>query len=250
MTEVLEYKNLYKQYKTGIGSKRRIVAVDGLNLKVNQGEIFGFLGPNGAGKTTCIKITMGFLRATSGQVTILGKCNTDWRMRERVGFLPENPAIYPYLTGRQALAVCGRMFSLDSATLNRRIADVSEQLGLDLELRIPLGKHSKGMLQRVGLAQALINDPDLVVLDEPMSGLDPIGRRMFREVILKLKERGKTVFFSSHILSDIEMLCDRVGLIHKGRLVMDTPMADILEQQKQGGKDLERIFMEKVGAAQ
>jgi ABC-2 type transport system ATP-binding protein len=232
-----------------VGARNRLVAVDKLNLCVNQGEIFGFLGPNGAGKTTCIKITMGFLKATSGQVAILGKSNTDWRVRERVGFLPENPNIYPYLNGRQALAVFGRMFSLRGAELKKRIEDVSEQLGLDRELRMPLGKHSKGMLQRVGLAQALINDPDILILDEPMSGLDPIGRRMFREVILRLKQRGKTVFFSSHILSDIEMLCDRVGMISRGRLVLDMPMSEILEQRASGGRDLEQIFMEKVGAA-
>ena len=140
------------------------------------------------------------------------------------------------------------MFGLDDSALKKRIASLADQLGLDMELHLPIRKHSKGMLQRVGLAQALINDPDLVILDEPMSGLDPIGRRMFREVILRLKERGKTVFFSSHILSDIEMLCDRVGILAKGRMVLDEPMAGILNREKDGGKNLEQIFMEKVGA--
>ena len=250
MAAVLEFKDLYKQYKTGLGSRRRIVAVNHLNLSVEQGEIFGFLGPNGAGKTTCLKIIMGFLRATSGSVSILGGSHADWRVRERVGFLPSTPVIYPYRNGRQALAVFGHMFGLDNTTLNRRIADLAAQLGLDMELTLPISKHSKGMAQRVGLAQALINDPELVILDDPMSGLDPIGRRMFRDVILRLKERGKTVFFSSHILSDIEMLCDRVGLLHRGALVMDAPMDRILAEQREGGKDLEQIFMEKVGAAQ
>jgi ABC-2 type transport system ATP-binding protein len=248
LATALEFKGLTKEYHTGFGKNKRLVALDKLDLTVGAGEIFGFLGPNGAGKTTSIKLSLGFIRPTAGSATIFGKDTRDWRVRERVGYLPENPAIYPYLTGRQALEIIGRIFSMDKAKINKRIGELKEQLGLGLELDLQIKKHSKGMVQRVGLAQALINDPELVILDEPMSGLDPIGRKMFRDVMLLLKSQGKTVFFSSHILSDIEMLCDRVAMLTRGCLVMDEPMSEMLEQQRAGGKSLEEIFMEKVGA--
>ena len=250
MTPVLEFHSLNKEFRAGLVRKKRLKAVDGLDLAVAPGEIFGFLGPNGAGKTTSIKITMGFLRATSGSVSVFQKNAADWRTRERIGFLPENPVIYPFLTGRQALHIFGRMFSMSAAQIGKRTDELAEHLGLDRELDMPIRKHSKGMLQRVGLAQALINDPELVILDEPMSGLDPIGRKMFREVILDLKARGKTVFLSSHILADIEMICDRVGLLHRGRLIMDSPMSELTRLREETGKTLEDVFMEKVGGAQ
>lgn len=250
MSVVLEISGLKKVYRYGFAKRNSVVAVDGLNLAVRRGEILGFLGPNGAGKTTTIKMTMGFLKPTDGKISVLGESAQNWWVRNSIGFLPENPSIYPYLNGYQALMAVGRMFSLNGRAIRQRIESLSEQLGLDRELKIPLQKHSKGMTQRIGLAQALINNPDLVILDEPMSGLDPIGRKMFRETIMKLKSEGKTVFFSSHILSDIEMLCDRVTILNRGKLIMDAKMADILKQQNENnGKTLEQIFMEKVGAA-
>lgn len=248
MSAVLEFQKLRKEFQGGLGRRMPLTAVDDLNLSIEAGEIFGFLGPNGAGKTTTLKITMGFLRATSGRVSVFGQDAALWQVRERLGYLPENPVIYPYLNGRQALTVFGRMFSMSGAEIRRRIDDLAARLGLDRELTMPIRKHSKGMLQRVALAGALINDPELVILDEPMSGLDPIGRKMFREIILRLKEQGKTVFFSSHILADIEMICDRVALLHRGRLALHSSMKDIVEGQKSGGPGLEEIFMQKVGA--
>ncbi len=242
---VLEINSLRKEFRIGFAGRKRFTAVDGLNLTVGAGEIYGFLGPNGAGKTTTMKIIMGFISATSGKVSIFGEDASRWQVRERVGFLPENPNIYPFLTGRQALYIIGKMFSMSHKSITERIDELAAELGMDRELDTQIKKHSRGMAQRVGLAQALINKPDLILLDEPMNGLDPIGRKMFREVILKQRAAGKTVFFSSHILSDIEMICDRIGLLNRGRIVLEQPMPEILNRPD--GKSLEEIFMEKVG---
>jgi ABC-2 type transport system ATP-binding protein len=241
---VIEIKGLSKEYRSGFTGNKRFSAVDNLDLAVGAGEIYGFLGPNGAGKTTTLKIIMGFLRATSGKVLLFGEDASHWKVRERVGFLPENPNIYPYLTGRQALYIIGKYFSMPHKRIVKRIDELSCELGMERELILPIRKHSRGMAQRIGLAQALINEPDLILLDEPMNGLDPIGRKMFREAILRQREAGRTVFFSSHILSDIEMICTRIGLLNRGRIVLEQPMSEILNRPD--GKKLEEIFMEKV----
>jgi len=241
---VIEINGLCKEYRSGLAGRNKFSAVNGLNLEVGSGEIYGFLGPNGAGKTTTIKILMGFLKSTSGKALLFGENASHWKVRERVGFLPENPNIYPYLTGRQALYIIGKYFSMPRKRILKRIEELSAELGMERELSLPIRQHSRGMAQRIGLAQALINEPDLILLDEPMNGLDPIGRKMFREAILRQRDAGRTVFFSSHILSDIEMICTRIGLLNRGRIILEQPMSEILNRPD--GKSLEEIFMEKV----
>ncbi|MFN2492922.1 MAG: ATP-binding cassette domain-containing protein [Pyrinomonadaceae bacterium] len=219
MTSVVAINNLTKDYEVGFWRKRKVRALDGLSLTVNQGEIFGFLGSNGAGKTTTLKLLMTLIFPTAGSAQILGHDISDVSMHSRIGYLPENPYFYDYLTALEFLNFCGQVFGFPKA---QRI-DVAKQLmsrvGLDeSKWNTQLRKFSKGMLQRVGLAQALINDPEVVFLDEPMSGLDPIGRREVRDLIATLRQEGKTVFMCSHILSDIEVLCDRVAILKRGRL--------------------------------
>ena len=213
----LRIEGLTKEFRLGLGRKR-VVALDHLDLEVEQGEIFGFLGHNGAGKTTTIKLLLGLLFPTAGRAWILGRPIEDVSVKQHVGFLPEAPYFYEYLTAEEFLTFYGQLFGLDPASLVKRVGELLEMVGLADAHRLPLRKFSKGMLQRIGLAQALINDPALVILDEPMSGLDPIGRRDVRDIILGLKGEGKTVFFSTHILPDVEMICDRVGILVKGRL--------------------------------
>jgi len=212
-------ENLTKSYASGWPGRPPFVALDGLSLTVRRGEIFGFLGPNGAGKTTTLKILLGLVRATSGHAHLLGQPAGDVGTRRRIGFLPESPYFYDYLTAEEFLGFYGQLAGLDRAVIHKRVTDLLELVGLAEARSRQLRKFSKGMLQRIGIAQALINDPELVVLDEPMSGLDPIGRKEIRDLILRLKETGKTIFFSSHILHDAEMLCDRVSILVKGRLM-------------------------------
>ena len=214
----VETIGLTKDYSVGFWRKRPKRVLDGLGLRVERGEIFGLLGPNGAGKTTTLKILLRLIFPTSGTARILGKELHDVTTHERIGFLPENPSFYDYLTAEEFLDYAGGLFSLPSREGRRRAARLLEQVGLAESGNIPLRKFSKGMLQRLGLAQALINEPELVFLDEPMSGLDPLGRREVRDLILELKAKGTTVFFSTHILSDAEMLCDRVAILNRGRM--------------------------------
>jgi ABC-2 type transport system ATP-binding protein len=197
-------------------------------LSVSAGEVFGYLGPNGSGKTTTLKILTGLVFPDAGSATLLGAPLGDRAGRQRLGFLPENPNFYDYLTPREYLDYAGRLFGLDQAQRQGRARELLEKVGLTGFADVALRRFSKGMLQRMGLAQALVNSPDLVFLDEPMSGLDPIGRRLVREMILDLKAAGKTVFFSTHILSDAETLCDRVALMRAGRLVAVGRLSDIL----------------------
>lgn len=208
--------NLSKTYKGKRGAK--VVALKNLDLEIEQGEIFGFLGPNGAGKSTTIKTLMGLIRPTSGDAKIMGKDIASPDARRHVGFLPENPAFYDYLSAAEYLNFVGRTFGMDVSKLEKKSEEVLKLLDLwDARKRL-LRSYSKGMVQRVGLAQALLHDPDVYILDEPMSGLDPIGRTLVKEIIMDLKGRGKSVFFSTHITSDVESVCDRVGVIVKGEM--------------------------------
>lgn len=216
--QVVRIDHLSKVFRVGFWG-RRVTAVDALSLEVRRGEIYGFLGPNGAGKTTTIKMLMGLIYPTGGTATLFGRPIGDPAAKAKVGFLPESPYFYDYLTSREFLRFYGHLFSLFGAKLEKRIDELLELVGMTQARDLQLRKFSKGMLQRVGIAQAMINDPELVVLDEPMSGLDPIGRKEVRDLILRLKESGKTVMFSSHILHDAEVLCDRVAMIMKGKLV-------------------------------
>jgi ABC-2 type transport system ATP-binding protein len=215
---ILKTEALCKQFKVGFWG-RPVTALERLDLEVHTGEIFGFLGPNGAGKTTTLKILMGLIYPTSGKAWILGHKVGEVAMKQQVGFLPESPYFYDYLTAEEFMSFYGQLFGLGGPLLSERITTLLSTVGLSDARSLQLRKFSKGMLQRIGIAQALINDPHLVILDEPMSGLDPVGRKEIRDLILQLKAQGKTVFFSSHILHDAEVLCDRVGILIKGRLV-------------------------------
>jgi ABC-2 type transport system ATP-binding protein len=214
----LETIALTKDYRLGFWRNRVKRALDRLDLEVEAGEVFGLLGPNGAGKTTTLKLLFRLIFPTSGTARILGKPLGDLSVRFRISYLPENPGFYEHLTAQEFLNYVASLFGLSAGERRRRVGQLIEQLGLDTSRNVPLRRFSKGMIQRVGIAQALLNDPDVVFLDEPMSGLDPLGRREVREVMLRLKERQKTVFFSTHILADAETLCDRVAVLHRGRL--------------------------------
>src|SRR6266699_1948086 len=219
MSHLIEIENLTKDYEVGFWRKRKVRALDSLSLSVESGEIFGFLGANGAGKTTTLKLLMRLIFPTAGTAHILGSDIQDIRMHKHIGYLPENPYFYDYLTAREFLDYCAELFGYDRATRNNRTKRLLSLVGLEEKSwNRQLRKFSKGMLQRVGLAQALVNDPEIVFLDEPMSGLDPIGRREVRDLIASLRTQGKTVFMCSHILSDIEVLCDSVAIMKRGRL--------------------------------
>jgi ABC-2 type transport system ATP-binding protein len=225
----IEIRNLRKSYPTGFLHRGRRVALADVSFEVPRGEIFGYLGPNGAGKTTTLKILMGLVFADSGTAAILGRPMADRAWRQAVGYLPENPYLYDYLTSAEYLDYVGRLFGMPAAARRERRRELLRRVDLEDSARLPLRQFSKGMLQRAGLAQALMNDPELVILDEPMSGLDPIGRRLVRDLLLELKQRGKTVFFSTHILPDAETLCDRVGLLREGRVVEVGRLDEILK---------------------
>jgi len=219
MDPVVKIENLTKHYEVGFLRKRKVSALDNLSLSVNEGEIFGFLGANGAGKTTTLKLLMRLIFPTSGSAQILGHDIADVSMHARIGYLPENPYFYDYLTAREFMDYCGEIFGLSKSHRRQRAAELLGRVNLDeTKWDTQLRKFSKGMLQRVGLAQALVNDPEVVFLDEPMSGLDPVGRREVRDLIASLRHEGKTVFMCSHILSDIEVLCDRVAILKRGQL--------------------------------
>jgi ABC-2 type transport system ATP-binding protein len=218
---------LTKDYTIGFWRNRTYRALDRLTLTVDPGEVFGFLGPNGAGKTTTLKLLMQLVFPTSGRAEILGRPLGDLAVKRRIGYLPENPYFYDYLTAEELLAYFAALFGYPRAECRARATRLLDQVGIAGERTLQLRKFSKGMLQRVGIAQALINDPDLVIFDEPMSGLDPLGRRDVRALILGLRDRGCTVFFSSHVLSDAEALCNRVAILAKGRLLATGRLADM-----------------------
>jgi ABC-2 type transport system ATP-binding protein len=212
-------EDLTKDFSIGFWRPTPYRALDRLNLEVPAGETFGFLGPNGAGKTTTLKLLMQLIYPTSGRAEILQRPVGDVDVKRRIGYLPESPYFYDYLTAEELLDYFARLFGYEPAERRRRVSALLDQVGIAAERRLPLRKFSKGMIQRVGIAQALLNDPEVVFLDEPMSGLDPLGRREVRNLILSLRDRGATVFFSSHVLSDAEALCNRVAVLAGGRLV-------------------------------
>jgi len=217
-TPAIEILGLTKDYPVGFLHQRRRRSLDGLTLTVERGEVFGFLGPNGAGKTTTLKLLMGLIFPTSGTARILGQSIANVGVHREIGYLPEQPYFYDYLTARELLQYYARFFGYSAAERGQRVNRFLERVGLASAADVQLRKFSKGMLQRVGIAQAILHDPQIIFFDEPMSGLDPVGRREVRDIILELKREGRTVFFSTHILSDAEMLCDRVGVLVGGKL--------------------------------
>lgn len=245
----IEINGLTKEYRTGFWKTRIKRALNSLNLQVESGEVFGLLGPNGAGKTTTLKTLFRLIFPTSGTARILGKELHDRTLRQRVGYLPEQPYFYDHLSPEELLYHTGRLFGLGKDDLRRRVSQLLDRVGLTESRHVPLRRFSKGMVQRAGIAQALINEPDVIFLDEPMTGLDPLGRREVRDLILQLREEKKTVFFSTHILSDAETLCDRVAILNRGHLqgcgelrhilslgisatelILENPGAEILEE--------------------
>ena len=234
MAAAIETENLTKDFLVGFWRPRPYRALDGLTLSVEPGEVFGFLGPNGAGKSTTLKLLMQLIYPSAGQARILGRPAGDAAVRQRIGFLAENPYYYDYLTAEEVLTYFARLFGIRGRDATERVARVLDDVGLGAERRMRLRQFSKGMLQRVGLAQALINDPEVVFLDEPMSGLDPLGRRQVRDLILGLRAKGTTVFFSSHILSDAETLCSRVAIMAQGRLAATGRISEMVAFQLKG----------------
>jgi ABC-2 type transport system ATP-binding protein len=226
---VVETRGLTKDYETGSLLTKRRRALDHLDLSVEDGEIFGLIGPNGAGKTTTLKLLMGLVFPTEGEARILGRRVGDPAMKAQIGYLPEQPYFYDYLTGRELLNYFGQLFGLGAPERKKRSAELLAKVGMSEAADVPLRKYSKGMTQRLGIAQALVNAPKLVFLDEPMSGLDPMGRREMALLIRELRESGVTVFFCSHILPDVEQLCDRVAILNKGRLVEVGRLSEILD---------------------
>jgi ABC-2 type transport system ATP-binding protein len=224
----IETENLTKDFLIGFWRPRPYRALDGLTLRVDAGEVFGFLGPNGAGKSTTLKLLMQLIYPTAGAARILGKPVGDVPVRRRLGYLAENPYYYDYLSAEEVLTYFARLFGFSGSGVKTRVSTVLDEVGIGAERRMRLRSFSKGMLQRVGLAQAIINEPELVFLDEPMSGLDPLGRREVRDLILRLRARGCTVFFSSHILSDAETLCSRVAIMAQGRLAAQGRISDLV----------------------
>lgn len=234
---VIEIEDLSKTFVPGLGFKK-VPALEKINLSIEKGEIFGYIGPNGAGKTTTLKILTGLIFPTGGRATIFGEDVQNLKAKERIGFLPEEPYFYHYLTAGEFLLFYGKLFGYDKLYLSKKIEELLTLVELQHKKNSQLRHFSRGMLQRIGIAQALINDPELIILDEPMSGLDPSGRALVRDIILHLREQGKTILFSSHILSDVEMICDRIGIITKGKL-RETGTVDSLLQE--GMKKIEIV---------
>jgi ABC-2 type transport system ATP-binding protein len=234
MPPAIRIDELTKDYAVGFWRKRPYRALDRLSLSIEPGEVFGFLGPNGAGKTTTLKLLMQLIFPTSGRAEILGRPVGHVATRQRIGYLPENPYFYDNLTAEELLEYFCQLFGYDAADRKKRVAASLDKVGIGAERRLQLRKFSKGMVQRVGIAQALINDPEVVFLDEPMSGLDPLGRREVRNLILQLRDQGRTVFFSSHILADAEALCSRVAVVARGRLAAAGRLNDILAFEVRG----------------
>jgi ABC-2 type transport system ATP-binding protein len=226
---VLEVEQLTKTFKKPF-TGRKVESVRGISFRVERGHIFGFLGPNGAGKTTTIKMLTGLIAPTSGRATILGRAIPSPEAMGKVGFLPENPYVYPYLTPREFVTLCARLSGLRDSSLTSRVERVLDRVGIAYAMDRPVRNLSKGMLQRTGLAAALIHEPELLILDEPMSGLDPVGRKEVRDLIVEEARAGRTVFFSSHILTDVELLCDAVCILSKGRVVASGRVTELVDR--------------------
>lgn len=237
-TRVVQTWDLKKVYRTGFWLNQTVESLKGCTLTVYEGETFGLLGPNGAGKTTLLKILLGIVRASSGRAVLLGKPIGDRAVKQRIGYLPENPYLYDFLTAWEFLQFTAGLFQIPPATQKQRIPQLIDTVGIDRKTakKKQLRQYSKGMLQRIGMAQALINDPDVVFLDEPMSGLDPIGRYQIRQIILALKEQGKTIFFNSHVLGDVEQICDRVAILAQGDIICSGSLDELL-----GSKDIYQV---------
>jgi len=228
MDKPIDIKKLSKTFRDK--KRRKVEALFGLDLEIVQGEVFGFLGPNGAGKSTTIKSLMGLIKPTSGSARLFGVSVGDFRARERIGYLPENPTFYEYLTAREYLHMVGRLFRLTDREVKLKVAEVLELLLLSASADRPIRGYSKGMVQRLGLGQALIHDPELFILDEPMSGLDPIGRALVKDLMLELKSRGKTIFFSTHVIADVEAVCDRVAILVLGKLRAENAVKELISE--------------------
>ena len=230
MAAVLEIDNLHKAFTVGFIPKKREI-LKGVSLSVAAGEIFGYLGPNGAGKTTTLKCVLGLIFPDRGKIELFGHPSLSAKGKERLGYLPENPYFYDYLTAAEFLNFYAQLFGLKKKEKHDKIAGLLRLVGMEKARDLQLRKFSRGMLQRVGLAQALINDPDLLFLDEPLGGLDPLGRKELRDIIVRLKKEGKTIFLSSHILQDIEMICDRVAIIVGGRVISQGALQSLISEK-------------------
>ncbi|MFK7779699.1 MAG: ABC transporter ATP-binding protein [Candidatus Gracilibacteria bacterium] len=231
--KILEVKNIDK---TLSGKK----VLSGITFSVESGEIYGFLGPNGAGKTTTMKCIMGLIDPEVGEINVFGKKGLTLKSKEKTGFMPENTYLYKHLTGKEFLEFNGKFFGLEGEKLDKKVTKLLKRVGLENDGNKFLSDYSKGMLQRVGLAQSIINDPKLLFLDEPMSGLDPIGRKMVKDLLVSLKKEGTTIFFNTHILADVESICDRISIIHKGKMIVESKDVKSIEGS------LEDYFIEKV----
>ncbi len=244
MTPIVEIKQLRVEYHSRAIGQGTKLAVNGLDLSVYTGEVFGFLGPNGAGKTTTMNVLLGFVNATSGSASLFGVDVRQPIARQRIGYLPEMTYYYKFLTAEELLRFYAKVFGIPRRETDQRIDRLLKLVELESVRKRPIKGYSKGMQQRVGLAQALINNPDLLILDEPTSGLDPIGRMKVREIIQRLKNEGKTVFFSSHELGEVETVCDRVAILHQGKLMVEGRVNDLMQKYQ---SNLEQIFLRIIG---
>lgn len=235
---------LYKGYR-GFLKRRKVQALKNVTLQIRNGEIFGLLGLNGAGKTTLLKILLGFIQPTRGEFTIMNEPGSNVRMKRKIGYLPEDPNIYDFFSAEEFLLFCGKIFNLSGAENRKRTNKLLEMLQISTDAKTNIKEFSHGMNQRLAIASALINEPELIFLDEPLSGLDPLGRKLVKEALMNLKKEGKTIFFSSHILAEVEQMCDRIGILHKGELVCMESMESIFAEYT----SLENFFLHKIAIA-
>lgn len=239
----VEVNNLTKVFRTGIGNQY-VVAVDNLSFRVEAGEVYGLIGPNGSGKSTTMKVVLGLMAASKGEAKVFGLDSGDIRARNEIGFLPENPYFYKHLTGAETLKFYGKLCGIRGKKLKARVAELLEIVGLEDAAKRRLGGYSKGMLQRIGLAQSLVQNPRLVILDEPTAGVDPVGSREIRDLILRLKEEGYTVFLCSHLLEQVQEVCDRIGIIFEGRMRREGKLEELIKIEKQTAMTLENASPE------
>lgn len=246
-TPAVEVSNLTKVFRTGL-HKEYVVAVDNLSFQVNAGEVYGLIGPNGSGKSTTMKVVLGLMAASQGSAKVFGFDSGDIRARNEIGFLPENPYFYKHLTGGETLKFYGKLCGIKGKALKDRMAELLELVGLEDAAKRRLGGYSKGMLQRIGLAQALIQKPRLVILDEPTAGVDPVGSRQIRDLIMRLRDDGVTVFLCSHLLEQVQEVCDQVGIIFKGRMRREGKLSELIAIEDQTALTLENASPELLKA--